>query len=62
MTDWPVRRVSYLARHFERIADRHYRCFICRKKVHQDGLRAHMEIKHGDLLHVKPNGWLEVRR
>jgi hypothetical protein len=58
----PERQVSYLKRHFERVSELHYRCFMCGKKVHKDGLRAHMERKHADLLHVKPNGDLEVRR
>lgn len=55
-------RVSYLSRHFQQVSEKHFKCHICRKKIHQDGLRAHMELKHGDLLHLKPNGDLEVRR
>jgi hypothetical protein len=55
-------RVSYLSRHFEQVTDSHYRCYMCRKKIHRDGLRAHMELKHHELLHRKPSGVLEVLR
>ena len=43
-------RVSYLARHFERVSELHYRCYMCGKKVHRDGIRAHMRHRHSELV------------
>jgi Fe-S-cluster-containing dehydrogenase component len=42
---------SYLVRHFERVSLHYYKCHICGKRVHLDGLRAHMNAKHWELVY-----------
>lgn len=50
----PLHHCSYLVRHFERVGAAHFKCHICGKRIHLDGLSAHMNARHSELVFRPP--------